>query len=250
MLTRLLRPWLVRLILLLVMAAIDRAEALELPVPTAADGVVRVAPEVVKGLLEAYFAARVDVLPAATRLRLKAIEPIRPFVLPAGVTTCEIVPVNPAIIGSRRFNLIFRVDGRVQENLALRTELMALAPVAVAAGDLPRGAVITLKDLRLDERDITGLRQPYLEIPPLLGMGARRAIKAGEVLQKGMLATLPVVRRGELVTLTVRSAGLVLTASGVALDNGGLGETIRVRNSSSQKGVSGRITGPGKVELE
>ncbi|NTV14063.1 MAG: flagellar basal body P-ring formation protein FlgA [Desulfobulbaceae bacterium] len=234
---------------LLLVAAGGRAEALELPVPAAADGVVRVAPELVKGLLEAYLAARADVLPAA-RIDFKTIEQVRPFTLPAGVATCEIVPADPAIIGSRRFSLIFRVDGRVQANLALRIELEALVPVAVVTGDLPRGAVLAMKDLRLVEKDISTLREPYRDTAELLGKGLLRAMKAGEVIQKGLLTTPPVVHRGELVTLTVRSAGLILTASGSALDNGGLGETIRVRNNSSQKEVQGRITGPGKVEVE
>ncbi len=248
MTNRVIRPWLVGLGLFLALFS-AAAEALELPVVAAADGVVRVSPELVKGLLEAYLEARAEILPAA-RVGFKSIEQIKPFVLPAGVATCEIVPADPAIIGSRRFSLIFRVDGRVQANLALRTELEALAPVAVAAGDLPRGAVLTLKDVRLLEKDISTLREPYLEVDTLVGKGLRRAVKAGEVLQKGVLATLPVVRRGELVLMTVRSGALVLTASGAALDNGGLGETIRVRNSSSQKEVVGRIVGPGKVELE
>lgn len=244
-----LRSWFIGFLLLLALALPGWAAALELPVVAGADGVARVAPALVEELLEAYLLARADVLPAA-RLRFKSIEQIRPFGLPQGVATCEIIPADPAIIGSRRFSLIFRVNGRVQENLALRTELEALAPVVVAAADLPRGTVINAKDVRLVEKDITRLREPFRETAPLLGKGLRRAIKAGEVIQQGVLATLPVVRRGELVTLTVRSGALVLSANGAALDNGGLGETIRVRNSSSQKEVLGRITGPGKVDVE
>lgn len=246
---RILRLLLVGLVLAPALLGPGRAGALELPVPAAADGVVRVAPELVRGLLENYLAARAEVLPAA-RVGFKTIEPVRPFDLPAGVASCEITPTDPAIIGSRRFSLIFRVDGRVQANLALRTELEALAPVVVVAGDLPRGAVLSEKDLRLAERDISNLREPYREVAPLVGKGARRALKSGEVLQKGVLATLPVVRRGEAVTMTVRSGDLLLSASGAALENGGLGEMIRVRNSSSQKEVAGRVTGPGKVDVE
>jgi len=248
MTNRVLRPWLVGLVLLMALGSAP-VKALELPVPASADGVARVAPDLVKGLLEAYLVARSDAMPGV-RVSLKSLEQIRPFVLPTGVATCEIVPADPAIIGSHRFSLIFRVDGKVQANLALRIELAALAPVAVAASDLPRGAVLSLKDVRLSEKDISGLREYYKGTETLLGKGLRRAVKSGEVIHEGMLAILPVVHRGELVILTVRSAGLMLTASGQALENGGLGEIIRVRNNSSQKEVSGRIVGPGKVDLE
>lgn len=248
MTNRVLRPWLVGLLFILALASAP-LKALELPVPAAADGMVRVAPDLVKDLLEAYLLARADDAPGA-RLSIKSIEQIRPFELPVGVVTCEVVPADPAIIGSRRFSLIFRVDGKVKANLALRIELQALAPVAVAASSLPRGAVLSPKDVRLVEKDITGLREYYKVTETLLGKGLRRAVKSGEVIHEGMLATLPVVRRGELVTMTVRSGALVLTASGLALDNGGLGEAIRVRNNSSQKEVVGRIVAPGKVDLE
>ena len=242
------RRFLVGMVVLAAMSAAS-ASALELPVAAGGDGVVRVDRDVVHGLLAAFLSARAGVLPAA-RVTFKSVEEVRPFVLPPGVTSCEIIPADPAIVGSRRVTLIFRVNGRVQANLALRAELEALAPVVVTARDLPRGAVLGPNDLRLVEKDITGLREPSRGIDGLVGKGLRRAIKAGEVLQEAMLATLPVVHRGELVVMTVRRGGLELTANGAACDNGGVGETIRVRNSSSQKEILARIAGPGKVEVE
>lgn len=225
------------------------ARALEFPVAPGADGRTRVDQDRVSGLLEAYLVARAEALPAA-RVRFKEIEKVKPQILPEGTATCELVPADPAIIGSRRFSLIFRVDGRVAANLALRTELEALAPVAVAALDLPRGAVLAPGDVRLLERDLTDLREPCLDADYLVGKSLRRSVRAGEALQKGVLDTPPVVRRGDLVTMTLRSGSLLLTAQGAARENGVTGESIRVRNNSSQKEVLCRVTGPGAVEVE
>ena len=246
---RLLFSMIVALWLLLTVAAGSPVLALELPVKT--DGVTgaRVDQTRVRGLLEAFLAARTDVLPAAL-IRIKSLGTVRPFTLPAGEVTCEVVPADPAIIGSRSFSLIFRVDGRVRGNLALRTRLEAFAPVAVAAIDLPRGAVVAPGDLRLVERDLGVLREPFLEAESLVGKRVRRALRAGEVLHKGLIETPPVVRRGDLVTMKLRSGGLLLTAQGRARDNGVAGETIRVRNSASNKEVLCRVAGPGLVDVE
>jgi len=236
------------LALLLALSA-GAARALEFPVTPGGDGTTRIDQARVRGLLEAYLVARTEILPLA-QVRFKEIEKVNPMVLPAGTATCEIVPADPAIIGSRRFTLIFRVDGRVAANLALRTELEALAPVAVAAVDLPRGAELAPGDVQLVERDLTGLRQPCLDVDFLVGKRLRRSLRAGEVLQKGVLETPPVVRRGDLGTMTIHSGNLLLTARGAARENGVNGETIRVRNSSSQKDVLCRVVGPGAVEVE
>ena len=225
------------------------ALAREFPVRAAADGGARIDQARIRGLLETFLAVRAESLPLA-RIRFKAVENIKPFMLPAGNATCEIVPSDPGVIASRRFSLIFRVDGRVKANLAVRTELEVIAPVAVAALDLPRGAVIAAGDVYMAERNLSSLREPYLEAESLVGKRVRRALRAGAVLQKGLLETPPVVRRGDLVTMTVRSGGLLLTAQGAARQNGITGETIRVRNSSSKKDVLCQVVGPGQVSVE
>ncbi len=235
------------LILLWAVTVATPVRALEFPV--AIRGAQSIDQARIRGLLDAFLVARADVLPMA-KVRFKSVEEVRPFELPAGVVTCEIVPANPAIIGSRHFTLIFRVNGRVKKNLALRTRLEALAPVAVAAIGLPRGAVIAPGDVHLVERDLSGLRQPCLDVASLVGKRVRRTLRAGEVLQKGLLKTPPVVRRGDLVTMTLRSGGMVLTARGAARENGVTGATIRVRNNASHKEILCRVTGPGAVVVE
>ena len=246
---RLLFSVIVALGLLLTVAAGRPVLALELPVSTDSATGAFIDQTLVRGLLEDFLAARTDVLPAA-RIRIKSLGTVRPFTLPAGEVTCEVVPANPAIIGSRSFSLIFRVDGRVRENLALRTRLEAFAPVAVAAIDLPRGAVVAPGDLRLMERNLGVLREPFLDTESLVGKRVRRALRAGEVLRKGLLDTPPVVRRGDLVSVMLRSGRLLLTAKGRARDNGVTGETIRVRNIASNKELLCRVVAPGMVDVE
>ncbi len=229
--------------------AATSARALELPVKTAPHGPTTIDQAGIRGLLAAYLKAKADSLPAA-RIEFKSIEKMRPLVLPPGSATCEVMPTDPAIIGSRGFTLIFRVDGRVVENLALHAELQALAPVVVASIDLPRGVKLAPGDVRLVERDLSDIREPYLSVQAVLGKGLRRSLRAGEVLEKGLLVTPPLVHRGDLVTMTVHEGALILTARGAARDNGTLGETIRVSNTSSQKVVMCRVSGPGEVQVE
>jgi flagella basal body P-ring formation protein FlgA len=49
--------------------------------------------------------------------------------------------------------------------------------------------------------------------------------------------------------MVLESPGMALSAIGVALESGGLGETIRVQNPTSHAVVVGEITGAGTISV-
>jgi flagellar basal body P-ring formation protein FlgA len=55
------------------------------------------------------------------------------------------------------------------------------------------------------------------------------------------------VAKGSTVTMTFDEPGISLTATGRALGEGGMGETIAVQNPASFRQVSCVVTGPGTV---
>jgi flagella basal body P-ring formation protein FlgA len=55
------------------------------------------------------------------------------------------------------------------------------------------------------------------------------------------------VVKGSTVTMTFAVPGIVLTATGRAMSDGGLGETIVVQNPASFRQVSCIVTGAGTV---
>jgi flagella basal body P-ring formation protein FlgA len=52
-----------------------------------------------------------------------------------------------------------------------------------------------------------------------------------------------------LVTMVFRSATMVLTASGRAMEAGSTGDFISVRNTQTNTNVDARILGPNRVEV-
>jgi flagella basal body P-ring formation protein FlgA len=57
------------------------------------------------------------------------------------------------------------------------------------------------------------------------------------------------VKRNELVTITLETGSLVLTAQGKAAEEGGKGATIRVTNTKSGRVLDTVVTGPGAVAV-
>lgn len=200
-------------------------------------------------LLSGYLRANRERLPKA-RIAFKNMQFPPSFVLPKGRLATEVIPADSRILGSRRFTVIFRVDGQVVRNLSLRGELEALASVVVAAADLDRGTILGNADLDLLEMDITSLRNPCLDPGVVLGQKLKRPLRQGTPLDPATVEMPPVISRGETVTILLNQGTLSLTARGQALENGLQDETIRVRNNDSQRDISGRVAEPGVVIVE
>ncbi len=120
--------------------------------------------------------------------------------------------------------------------------------VVVPNRDIARGETIAEADLVYgtiaSNNVFSGLAT---SVDMLKGMEARRALRAGEVVRADDVRRPVVVAKGAIVTMTFEAPGVVLTASGRAMGEGGVGDTITVQNPASFRQISGVVTGPGAV---
>lgn len=215
----------------------------------AAGGTTTIGPERIRQVLNNYLRQQQPRFPGAD-LRFREIQALPPFTVPAGRLSWEVTPGHPNILSSQRFNVILRIDGQVVKNISLRAVLEALAPVAVARTDLPRGAIIGPDDFDMVTMEIGSLRQPCLDEDALVGKKLRRGMTMGSVFSQAMLEIPPLVKRGEMVTIQARKGPLLLTARGQAQENGRDGDAIRVKNLSSNKEIIATVTAPLAVQVE
>lgn len=206
-------------------------------------------PEQVRQYLENYLEQQGSRFPQA-QLRFRKLRLPKAFTVPEGRLSCQITPSDPGLLASSRFNMIFRVNGKAVENIAISATLEALAPVAIASGDLRRGTLLKAEHIRLEQRDLCRLRDPSFEIEELLGQRLKRSLRKGAVLERSAVNFPPVIKRGEIVTITARKGSLLITAKGMAQQNGDAGDLIRVRNINSLKDLLCRVTGPVAVSVE
>jgi len=131
--------------------------------------------------------------------------------------------------------------------LFLALPLPALADVLVSARTLRAGTQITADDLSmLRGTPPHGAARAPSEV---IGMEARVTLYAGRPIPLGSLTEPALVERNQLVSLVFLHGGLEIRADGRALGRGGAGETIRIMNLASRSTISGRVAGPGIVEV-
>jgi len=125
-----------------------------------------------------------------------------------------------------------------------------MTQVVVAKSSLSRGAIIGESDIGLEQRDISRLHRGYLEEKKVvLGKKLRQRMRQHQVITPSQLDTPHAVKRNNRVTIVASSKSLKIRVAGKALQNGSVGELIRVRNVSSKKELDARVIAPGIVEV-
>lgn len=134
------------------------------------------------------------------------------------------------------------VDGRLYRSVSLSLRLSLLREVVVADRPLSPRTLLKASDLRLERRDIAALRQePLLDLPSAVGRRTVRMLAMGEVVASDAVELPPLVRRGDLVTLTVERPGLLITTKGIAQEQGAAGQLVRVKSIGSGRVVIGKV---------
>ncbi|HYG89287.1 MAG TPA: flagellar basal body P-ring formation chaperone FlgA [Azospirillum sp.] len=84
----------------------------------------------------------------------------------------------------------------------------------------------------------------------LVGMTPKRGIPVNQPVRVRDLQSPRMVDKGSLVTITLSSANLTLSAQGKALQDGGKGDVIRVVNTQSNRIVEAVVAGPNQVSVK
>ncbi len=121
--------------------------------------------------------------------------------------------------------------------------------VVVATTNLQAGQVLHPEHLKLEKLDAEKIsRSHYLEIAGLDGQELVRAVRAGEAIRMSDLRQATLVRRGDLVLMTVGAPGsFQISVKAEALQDGKMGEQIRLRNTESGRTLSAIVTGKGQA---
>ena len=123
--------------------------------------------------------------------------------------------------------------------------LLMAAEVPVLVRDVPRGELLSAADFQLEER---AAPIPHLPRPDeILGKETLRPLSAGTIVGARDVAAPRLVKRGEAVTLRIRSAGLLISTPGRALADGRHGDTVRVLATTTRRTLEGQVEGPSSV---
>jgi len=117
----------------------------------------------------------------------------------------------------------------------------------VALTDVNRGDYISESNISWEIRHIERISSPLLTPEGSEGMRARTFVRAGTLLTQRLVETIPLVNRNDMIYVTVERGPLNISLRALAMDSGGLGDRIRVKNTDSGQIMYGTVSAAGQV---
>ncbi len=143
-----------------------------------------------------------------------------------------------------------RCEGAQPWTLYVPVKTQIFERVAISLRPLARGEAVSKDDFELTRRDVARINYSYYtDSQKVAGTVVRRPLRAGRIITRGDVRPRKLVHRGKTVRITANSVGIVVAVKGVALDNASLGETVRVRNTSSKRIIEATVSGVDKVKV-
>ncbi|MEZ6014532.1 MAG: flagellar basal body P-ring formation chaperone FlgA [Planctomycetota bacterium] len=142
------------------------------------------------------------------------------------------------------------IDGDLYRTVHLPFNVSLREPRWVLKQSIPAGQVLdpSLFEMRRVEVSFE-TAQHGLPVEALTGTVAARPLAASTVVTERDIQRPVVIRRGEIVTVIVRSGGLTARDMGTAVIDGRVGDMVRVTLTSTKHEITGRVKASGEVEI-
>ena len=169
--------------------------------------------------------------------------------------SAELLSVKPVRetgdFGRISFSVIVR-DGEREVRGTVTAKIGLYAEVAVAAEDIPADTILTGSMIAMKRVPVSSNVSDHFTCPrDLVGLRTKRNILADKPVTSAMVEQPILVKRRDIVKVTVRIPGTnnAVEANARAEENGRRGEFIRVTNVNSRETFLAEVIGPRKVQV-
>ena len=144
----------------------------------------------------------------------------------------------------------FSSDGQVYET-RLSANVVQQVGVVVVTAPVRRGDRFTAQNVSVQAVELDRAHgTPVTDLDAVLGRAASASLRVGIPVIERHLAPDVLIKRGDLVTVTVRRGRLSIRTVGRAAENGERGGIIALRNDATREQFYATVTGPRRAVIE
>ena len=119
--------------------------------------------------------------------------------------------------------------------------------VVVAKRNIPAGEILTYRDVEIRPVPESRGRNGLISLKEVVGKVVKRDIRAGEVIKRRDLKPNFIVLRGKPVKVIYDLGSIHIELLGLPMENGALGDIIKVKNISTGKKLLCKVVGQNTV---
>lgn len=122
--------------------------------------------------------------------------------------------------------------------------------VWVSKDNLRKGAILSWSNLSLEKKQINVFSKNALknDFNPV-GFQVTRSLKSGDILDKKFVKKIPLIVKDSPVSIIFKTPYVSVTLPGMALEEGNIGDFIRVKNKQYKKNFVGKIVGNNIIKV-
>ncbi|MBI5699508.1 flagellar basal body P-ring formation protein FlgA [Candidatus Saganbacteria bacterium] len=142
-------------------------------------------------------------------------------------------------------------DGEEIERGAVTARIEVFHEVVTAGRKLLKNQRLQPEDIIMQKMEVSLYPDKYfVDKNRVIGKISTTLVPQGAMLLSWMVKAQPVVARGETVRIINRSEGLLVEAQGEALQDGQIGDLIKVRRKNVKQSFEAQVIGAGAVEVK
>lgn len=170
------------------------------------------------------------------------------IILPVGNLEVDVKQLSSSNSKVIVVKVSFLIDGKNVKSINLSLKTSVKRVVYVSSRYIKKGEIIT-EDM-ITEKVVENVIPYAIENKEnILGKVSTRTIYPGQIITNSSIAEEPLVSSNQEVEAIKRIGNLTVTTVLIALQDGYLGQTIRLRNPNSYREVLGVVVGKNKVEV-
>jgi flagella basal body P-ring formation protein FlgA len=161
----------------------------------------------------------------------------------------DVRPSRARALGNVSWEVTIFTDS-ASKRVILSAEARAWEDQVIAARPLRTHKVLAESDFAVHHLLVDSLPgRPLLRLDQCVGQEAAEDISPGAVMTAQLVSAVPLVKPGQLVTITLRRGSVQLRSVARAMEEGSLGQTIRVRNENTRDMLDVTVTGAQEARL-
>ncbi len=143
------------------------------------------------------------------------------------------------------------VDGIKEKTLIFPVNIKIYDNVWVVTEPIDRGKSFSGSNVTVERKDISSyVKYAVRANTDIEGLLARKTFKPGDIIDNRYIESAPAVKKESPVSVVFKSDFVMVTMSAEAMDNGNIGDFIKVKNTRYKKIYIGRVISPNTVLVD